>query len=240
MGRVRDYGMPLLAGLLGATLVAGACSSRSLPVADDGAAGTSAGSGGGESGAGGGGGSPAAGGGSGAPAASGGSGSGRGGVGGGAGAGAGSTGSAGALAGSGGAPHLPIGAPCTVAAACQTGFCIDGVCCNSSCDGACRSCAAAASVGTCMAVPAGLADPHGVCIATSPASCGSNGLCDGGGGCRRYQAGTICSEPVCASSTRWIPAGACDAVGACVIPEALECAPYVCTGSRCVAADGGI
>ena len=61
----------------------------------------------------------------------------------------GSTGSGGSHASDGGTPPADAGSKppspnqaCTVAAQCASGFCVDGVCCDTACDGACESCAA--------------------------------------------------------------------------------------------------
>src|ERR1022692_2927165 len=43
-----------------------------------------------------------------------------------------------------------IGEPCTDGATCASGFCADGVCCQTACDGACLTCAATGTVGTCI------------------------------------------------------------------------------------------
>ena len=47
----------------------------------------------------------------------------------------------------------PLGAPCTGSAQCLSGFCVDGVCCTSSCTGTCMACNVAGSLGTCAPVP---------------------------------------------------------------------------------------
>ena len=39
-----------------------------------------------------------------------------------------------------GACNRPNGSPCTDSAQCRFSFCVDGVCCNNSCTGACRTC----------------------------------------------------------------------------------------------------
>lgn len=46
-----------------------------------------------------------------------------------------------------------IGDPCSTPESCASGFCVDGVCCETACDGVCERC-----------------DPLGTCIADSPAS----------------------------------------------------------------------
>src|SRR4051812_9849603 len=41
-----------------------------------------------------------------------------------------------------------LGAACTCASDCGSGFCVDGVCCNTTCEGLCRACNIAGTVGT--------------------------------------------------------------------------------------------
>ena len=49
---------------------------------------------------------------------------------------------------------------CTTNSECLTDFCVDGVCCNSACAGACRTCTLPGAIGTCSQVPAGAVDPR--------------------------------------------------------------------------------
>ena len=55
------------------------------------------------------------------------------------------------LAAASGSP-LPIGADCTAAVECASTFCVDGVCCNSACDGAFDTCDAPPEPGVCVQV----------------------------------------------------------------------------------------
>lgn len=57
---------------------------------------------------------------------------------------------------------------------CISGHCVDGVCCNTACTGACNACDVAGSVGTCTAVASGA--PHGTHPSCSPYLC-SSGAC---------------------------------------------------------------
>ncbi len=126
----------------------------------------------------------------------------------------------------------PVGAVCASAAECASNFCVDGVCCMTACAGACQSCALPTSPGSCMPVGADNDDPHGICQNKGPSSCGTNGKCDGAGGCETYAAGTKCAEETCASGI-FTGQSTCNTTGQCVAPDSLPCAPYVCNGSEC-------
>ncbi|HMY17251.1 MAG TPA: VCBS repeat-containing protein, partial [Polyangium sp.] len=53
--------------------------------------------------------------------------------------------------GSGACVKAPNGTSCSSAAECTSGHCIDGVCCNNACTGACNACDVPGSIGTCTA-----------------------------------------------------------------------------------------
>jgi MYXO-CTERM domain-containing protein len=93
---------------------------------------------------------------------------------------------------------LPLGSPCTVAGACASGFCTEGVCCDQDCKGICSSCTAllkgTGADGTCGPVPAGT-NPGDACAYQGPSTCGTTGTCDGRGACGTYPDGTVCLEP---------------------------------------------
>jgi malectin (di-glucose binding ER protein) len=120
------------------------------------------------------------------------------------------------------------GATCTTAAQCLSGDCVDGVCCASASCGSCQSCAVAGAQGICAPVPSGAPDPHGVCVDHGATSCGTNGKCDGAGGCAVYANGVICAAASCppGASTLMQP-GVCSA-GVCVAGPQQSCAPYLC------------
>lgn len=67
---------------------------------------------------------------------------------------------------------LSDGAACTEALPCASGFCVDGVCCETACDGACEACDGAVD-GSCAPIARG-ADPDNECALT----------CDGEGACQ--------------------------------------------------------
>ena len=53
---------------------------------------------------------------------------------------------------------------------CQSGNCVDGYCCSTSCSGTCEACNQSGSLGTCTLLPYG-ADPDN--------ECGDGGVCSG-------------------------------------------------------------
>jgi Cellulose binding domain len=148
------------------------------------------------------------------------------GQGGGPGADAGGGGSGGGGAPEGGAGALE-GQPCKTAGECASSFCFDGVCCKTDCSGACRSCAGAGSVGTCLPVGPGTDDPRGVCTDEGATGCGHDGHCDGAGSCRFYSNGLPCRGTSCVGSTL-TASSRCDGQGACVAASGQPCDPYVC------------
>lgn len=130
------------------------------------------------------------------------------------------------------------GAACSVWFQCGSGYCIDGVCCDTSCSDYCEACTAAKTGGvdgTCSPILAGtdpdsecddgpcmtgLCDGFGGCgaipMGTDPADdCPEGpcvtGLCDGAGGCGRRSDTTPCDDGIGCSQTDH-----CDGLGACV------------------------
>jgi Cellulose binding domain len=125
----------------------------------------------------------------------------------------------------------PFGAPCAIADDCNSGFCQQGVCCASVCNGTCRSCALPGSAGTCTAVPRGQ-DPLTQCSDQTAALCGTDGTCDGAGACQLYVASTACSPPNCAGSL-FTATRSCDGIGACRPPVVTDCGLYQCGATGC-------
>ena len=74
--------------------------------------------------------------------------------------------------GGAGAGSLVDGSACNDNDVCQSGYCVDGVCCESACDGACMACDEPGVAGVCAAAQAGSLE----------AACG-DGVCDGAGEC---------------------------------------------------------
>ncbi|MES1188693.1 MAG: MYXO-CTERM sorting domain-containing protein, partial [Myxococcales bacterium] len=118
---------------------------------------------------------------------------------------------------------------------CATGNCADGVCCDQACTHACQACTLAltgAPDGKCAPIPADQ-DPKQQCDEGQdyPASCLSDGLCDGMGSCRDFaKPSTPCGETRCAKGA--VSGKLCDGAGTCSTDTAA-CAPYVCGGDAC-------
>ena len=113
-----------------------------------------------------------------------------------------------------GACKAANGKGCSSAAACASGFCGDGVCCNSACTGTCVSCKLSGSVGVCNPFPVGT-DPEnecgkgtppcqstcdgiGACVFPMNSSCGTCGTCNGSGSCLESP---YCTPPITATRT---------------------------------------
>lgn len=121
------------------------------------------------------------------------------------------------------------GASCTSGSECSSGFCVDGVCCNSACTQSCYSCNQAASLGMCKPAPANT-DPRNNC----PAGSGANsvcapGKCNGSGACNQATGGTVCQNPSCANGTL-TNQGTCSGA-VCNPGSTVSCSPYVCSGT---------
>src|SRR5688572_19850398 len=68
---------------------------------------------------------------------------------------------------------MPNGNACTAGGECTSGFCADGVCCNSPCIGACVACNLSGSAGTCLPITNGTACSDGN-------RCSSGDVCQAG------------------------------------------------------------
>jgi hypothetical protein len=92
-----------------------------------------------------------------------------------------------------------LGANCTTAATCSSGFCTDNVCCESACKDTCASCALKNTTGLCAGYPANT-DPEGECtgssMTTGAGGSGGKGGAGGAGGAK-----TDASAPMDASAS---------------------------------------
>lgn len=134
------------------------------------------------------------------------------------------------------------GEPCQAAAECASGFCVDGVCCESACSGTCESCALT-DKGRCAPIPDGT-DPEQECLPAPRADAGATGpIRDGGSDA----SGTAINVPDGGlESNDAVCAGACNGLRQCRFPNTettcgskfcntpAEAARYACNGQgRC-------
>ncbi len=125
----------------------------------------------------------------------------------------------------------PPAASCSASNQCGSGSCVDGVCCNTACDGQCEACDVAGSVGTCTAVSGA---PHG-----ARQDCASDGTMCGGAcdGVRRdactYAGGEVQCVAASCSSGRETQASACNGAGRCAQPVTALCGTYACGDTAC-------
>src|SRR5439155_25100096 len=112
--------------------------------------------------------------------------------------------------------HTPvIGRACSSTSDCAGGPCVDGLCCDSACDGVCEACNIPGAQGTCTPVPANT-DPDNDCAAkqvidnpginsppggvfTSVAACA--GKCSGQRSCTYPGMETSCGQNFCNDAT---------------------------------------
>ena len=113
------------------------------------------------------------------------------------------------------------GSACAIDGECELGHCVEGVCCDTSCDTPCLSCLASRKSegedGVCGVIPAGT-DPKDACEEETPESCGTTGVCNGSGACELTPDGTQCTP------TRLCLAGQCAATLGEPCTSSAECA----------------
>ncbi|MDI1480679.1 FG-GAP repeat protein [Polyangium sp. y55x31] len=124
------------------------------------------------------------------------------------------------------APGLENGTPCDKHAVCASGFCTDGVCCDTLCEGTCVACVGASKGdgidGICGPIAAGT-DPDAECAAQAPETCGTTGMCNGGGACERHPAGTTCDDGnACTEGDVCVEGGCAGEPLSCAAPDACH------------------
>ena len=120
---------------------------------------------------------------------------------------------------------LPAGATCQYREQCASGHCVDGVCCDSACDGACESCATSFNLGTCKPLPAG--DPGAPTCAPYKCS-GTSGACATSCASDADCTGTPCANGTCKLRPDGEPCTA-----------NAECETKICAGGTCGERDQG-
>jgi MYXO-CTERM domain-containing protein len=128
-----------------------------------------------------------------------------------------------------------------------SGHCVDGVCCDTACDGVCVACSAAAkgdgADGACGPLATGTRDV--ACEAQPASTCGTTGTCDRGA-CAKFADGTTCGPAGAACHSGQCIAGPpqfrCEGDVEVLPPDGRkECAPYRCdpTSGQCLVAPCG-
>lgn len=127
-------------------------------------------------------------------------------------------------------PKLPNGLSCANNGQCANGACaqtgIGGICCNSTCNGTCMSCAigdTGAATGTCAPVQLNL-DPKSEC----PTQACRTGSCNGTGSCGVLASGTTCTDNLFCNGT-----DTCNASGSCTTHTGNPCPADVLPDSDC-------
>jgi hypothetical protein len=115
---------------------------------------------------------------------------------------------------------------------CSSGHCTQGVCCDLGQCPACQSCVIPGSVGTCTNVAADQPDPQLMCPDQGPATCGTNGKCNGAGNCQRYDTSTECARSCDGTN---VTHTFCDVSGLCSGLSILElCPSLTCDPNGCL------
>ncbi len=129
------------------------------------------------------------------------------------------------------APEHPAGGACSRDGECGTGNCVDGVCCDTGCDGQCEACNLAGSEGICSAVTGNPIGPRAACASDGSLCAGS---CDGSEreACTYPGAGIECRAAGCALGVATLSA-ACDGAGACPTEQTQDCGSFLCGADAC-------
>lgn len=110
------------------------------------------------------------------------------------------------------------GTPCAQPVECDSGFCVDGVCCDRACSGVCETCRSdlkqsGRESGRCGPVRAGM-DPDSECERETPDTCGRTGSCAGiSAACALWPSGTSCGATECQCNA--VRGSICSGTGQC-------------------------
>jgi N-acetylneuraminic acid mutarotase len=128
------------------------------------------------------------------------------------------------------------GQSCATSDECKSGYCVDGVCCESGCTGQCEACDVPGGLGKCTGVSG---EPHGV-----RAKCDAGGTdvckalaCDSSkdrSKCVGFLNGPSkeCAAAQCEGG-RATPAAFCDGAGTCKVGTTVTCGAYACGEKAC-------
>jgi hypothetical protein len=129
----------------------------------------------------------------------------------------------------------PSGATCSSNTECASDHCVDGVCCDTACDGQCEACNVGGNTGACVPVTG---NPRGARAACNHPGTLCGGTCDGTKrtDCSYPGIGVVCVDAAC-SGDRATVVAFCDGSGNCPRPESLDC-PTGCDPVNPICADG--
>lgn len=137
-------------------------------------------------------------------------------------------------------PRFEDGRDCAAGMECLNGHCVDGVCCESACEGQCEFCADERFVGRCVTLPGAPRGGRPACAGDEQEPC-SLASCDGvvGDSCQAMPPpGTTCSQPAhCPSGQRERTTGRCDGAGTCACVPTQRCSE---DRASSLAADGRV
>jgi hypothetical protein len=123
------------------------------------------------------------------------------------------------------------GLACTSGSTCGSGFCVDGVCCNTACTDQCGACNVAGSAGTCTAISGAPQGGRAACSGSGICAASCNGV--DSLACHSTAAGVSCGGPTCSGGAA-SSGSTCDGSGNCVAASPVACGPlYACSGSAC-------
>lgn len=123
-------------------------------------------------------------------------------------------------------PKKDLGQMCSGGNECLSSNCVDGVCCETSCDGQCQACdiPTGTGLGHCQTLTSG--QPHGTrtaCVGTGTCK----GSCDGASPTACTMPTIQCADQKCMGSTL-TQAAFCDGAGGCPAQTMVSCSPAVC------------
>jgi alpha-tubulin suppressor-like RCC1 family protein len=125
---------------------------------------------------------------------------------------------------------LPNGSSCSGGSACVSTFCVDGVCCESACQGQCEACGQPNNFGTCVAVAGPSVGNRPACAGQG--SCGAS--CNGVNrqGCSYPASEKECATANCIAGTAY-SSSVCDGKGGCLPQTTVACGAGGCVGTIC-------
>ena len=125
---------------------------------------------------------------------------------------------------------------CTSGSQCATGFCANGVCCDTACNGGCGACNLTGQVGTCRAIATGTACPNDGNACTTDLCNGSSLSCQhatgNAGATCRAAAGDCDISEVCSGTSSSCPGDAKKASGVACPDDGNACTRDQCDGTN--------